>query len=94
MTDRQRALLNIGGGVCQHGGEAPRIGGRNNRIELSGHVLHRGSGGGMYTRKAYPTREAPRCVCDDQPDAREGQVGALMVATPTARGNKTAELCP
>ena len=24
-------------------------------------LLHRGIGGGMYTRKAYATREAPRC---------------------------------
>ena len=42
--------------------------------------LHRGSGGGMYTRKAHATRE-PQCVIrDDQPDAREGQAGRTGVA--------------
>ena len=35
--------------------------------------LHRGSGGGMYTRKARATREAPCVIRDDQPDTREGQ---------------------
>ena len=40
-------------------------------------LLHRGSGGSMYTRKAHATREAPRRVSDDQPDAREGQAGTL-----------------
>ena len=35
----------------------------------------------MYTRKAYATREAPRRGrSDDQPEAREGQVGRLGVA--------------
>ena len=28
--------------------------------EAYGQLLHRGIGGGMYTRKAYATREAPR----------------------------------
>ena len=32
-----------------------------------------GSGGGMYTRKARATREAPCVIRDDQPDTREGQ---------------------
>src|SRR5499433_1103388 len=42
--------------------------------------LHRGTGGGMYTRKAHATRE-PQCVIrDDQPDAREGQAGRTGVA--------------
>ena len=41
--------------------------------------LHRGTGGGMYTRKAHATR--PHCVIrDDQPDAREGQAGRAGVA--------------
>ena len=40
-------------------------------------LLHRGSGGSMYTRKAHATREAPDVVRDDQPDAREGQAGRL-----------------
>jgi hypothetical protein len=42
-----------------------------------------GIGGGMYTRKAYATREAPRrghVVSDDQPEAREGQAGRPRVA--------------
>jgi hypothetical protein len=39
-------------------------------------LLHRGSGGSMYTRKAYATREASHGeVSDVQPDAREGQAG-------------------
>ena len=42
--------------------------------------LRRGSGDSMYTRKAYATREAHGVVSDDQPDAREGQVGRLGVA--------------
>src|SRR6185369_2417790 len=42
--------------------------------------LHRGSGGSMYTRKAHATREAPMRDQDDQPDAREGQVGRTGVA--------------
>src|SRR5689334_5638063 len=42
--------------------------------------LHRGSGGSMYTRKAYATREAPMRDQDDQPDAREGQAGRSGVA--------------
>ena len=42
--------------------------------------LHRGSGGGMSTRKAYATREAPERDQDDQPDAREGQAGRTGVA--------------
>ena len=38
--------------------------------------LHRGSGGGMYTRKARATRETPLRDQDDQPDAREaGRTG-------------------
>ena len=43
-------------------------------------LLHPGSGGSMYTRKAYATREGPRRVSDDQPDAREGQAGRAGVA--------------
>src|SRR5215217_6068793 len=43
-------------------------------------LLHRGSGGSMYTRKAHATREAPDVVRDDQPDAREGQAGRRGVA--------------
>ena len=43
-------------------------------------MLHRGSGGSMYTRKAYATREAHGVVRDDQPDAREGQAGRRGVA--------------
>src|SRR6202044_2402114 len=42
--------------------------------------LHRGSGGGTYTRKARATREAPSVVRDDQPDAREVQAGRCGVA--------------
>src|SRR5882672_4074215 len=37
------------------------------------------SGGSMYTRKAYETREAQGVVSDDQPEAREGQAGRLGV---------------
>ena len=44
------------------------------------HRLHRGSGGGMFTRKARATREAQRVIRDDQPDAREGQAGRTGVA--------------
>ena len=43
-------------------------------------LLHRGSGGSMYTRKARATREAPCVIRDDQPDAREGQAGRTGVA--------------
>ena len=43
-------------------------------------LLHRGTGGGMYTRKAHATREAPCVIRDDQPDAREGQAGRTGVA--------------
>ena len=44
-------------------------------------TLRRGSGGSMYTRKAYATREAPRRgQSDDQPEAREGQAGRFGVA--------------
>src|ERR1700693_1548472 len=43
--------------------------------------LRRGSGGSMYTRKAYATREAPRRGrSDDQLEAREGQAGRPGVA--------------
>ena len=42
--------------------------------------LHRGSGGGMYTRKAHATREAPMRDREDQLDAREGQAGRTGVA--------------
>ena len=53
--------------------------------------LHRGSGGGMYTRKARATREAPMRDQDDQPDAREGQAGrrgdAERFAVPVKPGN-------
>src|SRR6202158_843790 len=43
--------------------------------------LRRGSGGRMYRRKAYETREAPRVGgSDDQPEAREGQAGRPGVA--------------
>jgi hypothetical protein len=43
-------------------------------------LLHRGIGGGMYTRKAYATREAQVVARDGQPDAREGQAGRHGVA--------------
>ena len=53
--------------------------------------LHRGSGGGMSTRKAHATREAPMRDQDDQPDAREGQAGrpgvAERFAVPRKPGN-------
>ena len=39
--------------------------------------LHRGSGGSTYTRKARATREPQSVVMDDQPDAREGRLGAV-----------------
>src|ERR1700753_429971 len=42
--------------------------------------LHRGSGGGMSTREAPATREAPVRDQDDQPDAREGRSGRTGVA--------------
>ena len=44
------------------------------------HLLHRGSSGSMYTRKAHATRETPTRDQDDQPDAREGQAGRAGVA--------------
>ena len=43
-------------------------------------LLHRGSGGSMYTRKAHATRETPTRDQEDQPDAREGQAGRAGVA--------------
>jgi GMP synthase C terminal domain len=43
-------------------------------------LLHRGSGGSMYTRKACATRKPHGEVSDDQPDAREGQAGRHEVA--------------
>ena len=64
--------------------------------------LHRGTGGGMYTRKAHATREAPMRgfrrgsstfwgIRDDQPDAREGQAGrtgaAERLVVPLKPGN-------
>ena len=42
--------------------------------------LRRGSGDSMYTRKAYATRKPHGVVSNDQPEAREGQVGRLGVA--------------
>ena len=43
-------------------------------------LLHRGSGGSMYTRKRAQHGK-PQCVIrDDQPDAREGQAGRTGVA--------------
>jgi len=43
--------------------------------------LRRGSGGSMYTRKAYATRETPRRgQSDDKLEAREGQAGRHGVA--------------
>ena len=55
------------------------------------HPLRRGSGGSMNTRKARATREAHGVASDDQPDAREGQVGRLGVTerfvVPTKPGN-------
>ena len=44
------------------------------------HLLHRGSGGSMYTRKAHATRETPTRDQGCQPDAREGQAGRAGVA--------------
>jgi len=44
------------------------------------HLLHRGSGGSMYTREAHATRETRRVIRDDQPDAREGKAGRAGVA--------------
>ena len=45
----------------------------------------------MYTRKAHETREAQSAVSDDQPEAREGQVGragvAERLAVPLKPGN-------
>jgi hypothetical protein len=43
-------------------------------------LLHRGSGGCLYTRKAHATRETPTRDQEDQPDAREGQAGRAGVA--------------
>ncbi len=45
------------------------------RAKSSTQPLCRGSGDGMYTRKAYATRRPHDVVRDDQPDAREGQAG-------------------
>jgi len=42
-------------------------------------LLHRGSGGSMYTREAHATREAQCVIRDDQPDACEGQAGRIGV---------------
>ena len=40
--------------------------------------LHRGSGGSPYTRKAQRATQEPQSVAmDDQPDAREGRLGAV-----------------
>ena len=51
------------------------------RAKLSAQTLRRDSGGSMYTRKAYATREVPRRgQSDDQPEAREGQAGRFGVA--------------
>src|SRR6266436_7538579 len=51
------------------------------RAKLSAQTLRRDSGGSMYTRKAYATREAPRRgQSDDQLEAREGQAGRHGVA--------------
>ena len=48
--------------------------------EECAYPLHRGSGGGMYTRKRTQHGK-PQCVIrDDQPDAREGQAGRTGVA--------------
>src|SRR5712691_7615114 len=59
-------------------GRLIRLGERANQ---DAQTLRRGSGGSMYTRKAYATREAPRRGrSDDQPEAREGQAGRPGVA--------------
>src|SRR5258706_12182512 len=51
------------------------------RAKLSAQTLRRDSGGSMYTRKAYATREAPRRgQSDDQLETREGQAGRFGVA--------------
>jgi len=51
-------------------------------------LLHRGSGGSMYTGKRTQHGK-PQCVIrDDQPDAREGQAGRTGVAE---RSRSTAE---
>jgi len=51
------------------------------RAKLSAQTLRRESGGSMYTRKAYATREAPRRgQSKDQLEAREGQAGRHGVA--------------
>src|SRR5258707_15084531 len=43
-------------------------------------LLHRGSGGSMYTRKRTQHGKPRRVIRDDQPDAREGQAGRAGVA--------------
>ena len=43
-------------------------------------LLHRGIGGGMYTRKAPKHGKPQGVVSDDQPEAREGQAGRPGVA--------------
>src|SRR5229473_1497996 len=43
-------------------------------------LLHRGSGGSMYTRKRTQHGKPQRVIRDDQPDAREGQAGRAGVA--------------
>ena len=51
------------------------------RAKLSAQTLRRDSGGSMYTRKAYATREALwRGQSKDQLEAREGQAGRHGVA--------------
>jgi hypothetical protein len=51
------------------------------RSETIRQPLRRGSGGSMYTRKAYATREAPwRGQSNDQLEAREGQARRFGVA--------------
>jgi hypothetical protein len=42
-----------------------------NQSEEYAQPLRRGSGDSMYTRKGYATREAPKRVSNDQPEARE-----------------------
>src|SRR5437899_2674387 len=49
-------------------------------VEEYAQLLHRGSGGSMYTRKAQQHGKPRRVVRDDQPDAREGQAGRAGVA--------------
>jgi len=43
-------------------------------------LLHRGSGGSMYTRKRAQHGKPQGVIRDDQPDAREGQAGRTGVA--------------